>query len=129
MKADEYDELIDDPSYFFLSKVLPRTCGNLQGLSGFPYPPGLIYTGLTVNSAPFGTPEMKQAMDTLHEAGKRALETLDREGKFIQHMAEKGFPTQRGGALICPFDIIVDFRRVAEQGQPPFHRGIQDPAQ
>jgi hypothetical protein len=116
MKADEYDELIDDPSYFFMSKVLPRTCGNLQGLAGFPFPPGMLYTGLTVNCAPFGTPEMKQAMDTLHEAGKKALDTLDREKKFILRMAEKGFPTQRGGAIICPFDIIVDFLRGSKGG-------------
>lgn len=116
MKADEYDELIDDPSYFFMTKVLPRTCGNLQGLTGFPYPPAMLYTGLTVNCAAFGTPEMKQAMDTLHEAGKQALNTLDREQRFVQRMAEKGFPTQRGGAIICPFDIIVDFLRGSKGG-------------
>lgn len=116
MRADEYDELIDDPAHFFLTRVLPRTCGKLEALTAFPYAPSLLYTGVTVNVAPFGTPEMKQAMDTLHEAGKLAIETLNRERQFIERLAGKGFPTQRGGAIICPFDIIVDFLRGSKGG-------------
>ncbi len=116
MKADEYDEFISDPSYFFLTRMVPRTAGSLKALAAFPYPPSLIYTGTVLNMAPFGTPEMKRAMDTMHEVGKLALETLEREAMFSQRMAEKGFPVHRGGAMLTPFDIIVDFLRGAKGG-------------
>lgn len=116
MRADEYRELIADPSYFWLTRMIPRTAKSLEAFASFPNPLSLVYTGAAVNIAAFGTAEMKKAMDILHEAGKHALETLERERAFILRMAEKGFPVQRGGAMICPFDIIVDFMRGAKGG-------------
>ncbi|MCC7257883.1 MAG: hypothetical protein IT486_05890 [Gammaproteobacteria bacterium] len=116
MRADEYRELIADPSWFWLTRMLPRTAKNLEALAAFPYPPSLVYTGAAINVAAFGTEEMKRAMDTLHEAGKCALETIARERAFIQRMAGLGFPAHRGGAMLCPFDIIVDFMRGAKGG-------------
>jgi len=116
MRADEYREFIADPSYFWLTRMIPRTAQHLAAFAGFPNPLGLVYTGMALNIAPFGTPEMKRAMDILHEAGQRALETLARDRAFIQHMAGLGFPVHRGGAMLCPFDLIVDFMRGAKGG-------------
>lgn len=116
MRADEYRELIADPSYFWLTRMIPRTAKNLEAFAGFPNPLTLVYTGMAVNIAAFGTAEMKKAMDILHEAGRHALQTIERERAFIRRMAGQGFPTQRGGAMLCPFDIIVDFMRGAKGG-------------
>lgn len=116
MRADEYRDFIADPSYFWLTRMIPRTAGRLGAFASFPNPLGLVYTGMALNIAAFGTLEMKQAMDLLHEAGKHALQTITRDRAFIQHMATQGFPVHRGGAMLCPFDLIVDFMRGAKGG-------------
>ena len=116
MTADEYDELLLDPSWYWLSKVIPRTARALAPLAAFPYPPMLTFSGIAVHTAAFGTPDMKQAMDRLHEVGKCALETVARERAFIARMAGLGFPVHRGGALLCPFDFVVDFLRGGKNG-------------
>jgi len=116
MKGDEYDELINDPSWYFMRRMVPRTARNLRALEKFPNPTAFLYHGIVYNLAAFGTPEMKQAMDLMHEVGKLALSTIEAEKNFIRHMANKGFPAQRGGAMVCPFDAIVDFMRGAKGG-------------
>jgi hypothetical protein len=71
MKADEYQDLIDDPTGYFLSTYFPRIFGTLKPFEKLPLlppineipciPPALI---------PFGTEDIQLAFKSLLEAGQ-----------------------------------------------------------
>jgi uroporphyrinogen-III decarboxylase len=116
MAADEYDELIHDPSGFFLRKLLPRTSSKLEGLAKLPFIPGMLYLGLPPSISQFGHPEVKEALDALHEAGKQARYAMQRKKEFLIEMAGLGYPAIRGGQMTSAFDYIIDFFRGTKSG-------------
>ena len=61
MKADEYDEFIEDPTGFYLRKYLPRVCGAFEGFEEFPDLPGLHYFRLVGGVRGFGRPKLRAA--------------------------------------------------------------------
>ena len=70
MAADEYLDLIDDPTGFFLFSYFHRVFGGLATLEKMPLLPPIheipmIPSGLI----PFGMPDVKESMTKLSEAG------------------------------------------------------------
>ena len=74
MKADEYPDLIDDPSGFFMNRFFPRIFGALEPLQNMPLlspvneipciPPALF---------PFGDKDLQAAFSSLATAGEEAI--------------------------------------------------------
>ncbi len=112
MTADEYDALIQDPSYFFTTTYFPRVFGKLEAfkmLPNFSSVQEIVFVGLNV--IPFGLPDVQAAYKTLFEAGAEALKWAEVLGAFGKEMASLGFPSFFGGFSKVPFDVLGDTLR------------------
>jgi hypothetical protein len=114
MMADEYDDLIEDPSYFFTNKYLPRVFGALEGFGALPHLTDIteMYGGFSaVNILPYGLPPVQEAYKKLFDAGEEALKWIEPIGKFAGTMTTAGMPGFFGGGCKVPFDTIGDTLR------------------
>ncbi len=114
MKAEEYDALIDDPTYFFLTGWLPRVMGALDGLKMLSPFTNMteMYGGFTGAAlVPFGLPPVKAALKALMDAGDEALKWIGTVGAFGGAMTAAGFPGFMGGGTKVSFDTIGDTLR------------------
>ncbi|AEF84025.1 conserved hypothetical protein [Treponema primitia ZAS-2] len=109
MEADEYDELIKDPSGFIWRKYIPRAFPGLKGLEGLSFNPAVIL-GL-FSFASILTPPVMEALDKL----KLMYEESQKHGaianRLTQKLGELGFPPWMTGMAEAPFDIISDYFR------------------
>jgi len=114
MKAEEYDEFLDDPSDFALRKFVPRTFRNLAGLARMPsiaiflmgYP-SLGYL------AQLNDPELVASFEALAKVARFYAEHLPRLQRNAERMMALGFPASmgRGAFLLAPFDFTSDVLR------------------
>ena len=114
MKANEYDELIMDPTNFFLTIWLPRVMGSLDGLKMLSPFTNMteMYGGFTSASlVPFGLPPVQAALKSLMEAGNEALKWIGTAGAYAGKMVAMGYPGFFGGGCKAPFDTIGDTLR------------------
>ncbi len=112
MKANEYDELIKDPSYFLMKKYLSRICGKLESLQKLPslftsLEIGSFFSGLTA----FGDPGVKEALNALMQAGDESTRWAAAIAASDRRIAALGFPAFSGGFTKAPFDAIGDTLR------------------
>jgi hypothetical protein len=112
MKAEEYQDLIDDPSGYFLRVYFPRIFGALKPFERMPFFP-LIHEIIFVppGIAPFGTPELQKALHDIMEAASEATRWSKRVRSFNVSIMGKGYPTFSGGASKAPFDVVGDSLR------------------
>jgi uroporphyrinogen decarboxylase-like protein len=113
MHADEYRQLINDPSDFFLRTYLPRvlgalapfsTVGSLTDLVEMPSVPAMMI--------PFGLPAMQETLKRLAEAGTAALEWATACRRIdAETMGTFGISGLSGGIAKAPFDILGDTLR------------------
>ena len=111
MKAEEYDDLLFDPTGFILRQFLPRAYGALEPLQQLPQLPSIYYTRFLSGTAAFASPEVSGALDALVKAGTEAQQMLARAMAFAHEMKALGFPSQIGGVAYAPYDYIGDFLR------------------
>jgi uroporphyrinogen-III decarboxylase len=114
MKANEYDALIDDPTYYFLTAFLPRTMAALDGLKMISPFTNMteMYGGFTGASfVPFGLPPVKEALNAIMDAGDEALKWIGTVGAYGAAMTAAGFPGFFGGGTKVAFDTIGDTLR------------------
>lgn len=111
IKAEEYDDLLFDPTGFMLRQFLPRVYGALEPLQQLPQLPSIYYTRFLSGTASFASPEVSRALDALVRAGTEAQQMLGRAKAFAEEMAALGFPSQIGGVAYAPYDYIGDFLR------------------
>jgi hypothetical protein len=114
MTADEYDNLIQDPSYFFNNTYLPRVYGAMKPLTAFaPSTWNLeIYGSFSaVGFIPYGIPEVQNAYKSLIEAGVEALKWIGTVAAYDMEMKAAGFPSFFGGGTKAPFDVLGDTLR------------------
>jgi hypothetical protein len=112
MMADEYDALIQDPSYFFTTTYFPRVFGKLEAfkmLPNFSNVQEIVFVPLNV--IPFGLPDVQAAYKALFKAGSEAKRWAEVNGDFNKEMTELGFPSLFGGFSKVPFDVIGDTLR------------------
>lgn len=115
MKADEYDEFINDLGDWTLRKYLPRTNENLAGLAMLPQL-GLLsggFYGITANAAKFAIPPVASALETLVKAGQARMAWIQRLQASCKYLVEHGFPpSPLGGPLVhAPFDFMSNTLR------------------
>ena len=112
MGAEDYDALIDDPSDFWMRTWLPRTFGNLEGLTNVtPFPFLWEIVGVSGQMICFGIPEVQNALKALMEAGNEAMAWIQKIGAFQAEVTSMGFANSAGGASKAPYDIIADTLR------------------
>ncbi len=112
MRAEEYQDLIDDPTAFFLTAYFPRIFGALKPFETLPLFPPLNEIPLVPPTfMRFGTAEMQKVFDTLTEAGKETLTWRTAVGEVNMRIMAKGYPAYSGGFTKAPFDVIGDSLR------------------
>jgi hypothetical protein len=112
MKAEEYDLLITDPSFFFRNFYLPRVFGALKGWSVLPPLTGILEIyGVAFNFIPYGLPPVQAAFKALFEAGAEALKWATAIGGSNGELTSLGFPNILAGFTKAPFDTIGDTLR------------------
>jgi hypothetical protein len=109
MKADEYDDLIQDPSDFWLRRFLPRIWGAAEHLAKL-----MPLSQVSEDSiGRFGQPEVQEALKKLMRAGDEALAWSKKISAANKKLTEMGFPDMGGfggglGHGGAPFDYIGD---------------------
>ena len=93
MKADEYEDLLDDPSDFMIRKVLPRGAANLAGFQFLP--PLSAFGGFVSGFIPGGVamPGVVSACEAIYKAGQISQEWFfgARLG-MMKQLEDMGFP-------------------------------------
>jgi uroporphyrinogen-III decarboxylase len=112
MKAEEYDLLITDPSFYFRNFYLPRVFGALEGFTMLPPLTGILEIyGVAFNFIPYALPPVQGTFKALFEAGAEALKWAMVIGGLNAELAALGFPNILGGFTKAPFDTIGDTLR------------------
>lgn len=112
MKAEEYDDLIGDPSGFHLSTYLPRICGALKPFEMIPQLVHLRHMSSMAGGAlPFNTPDFQGALRVLMEAGAVASRWVTAGHELNASIMGRGWPSLSGGIAEAPFDIVGDSYR------------------
>lgn len=109
MKADAYDQLISDPTDFWLRNWMPKTHGALAPFASLPP----IYGSMELPMfgpwlISIGTPPMQEALKALMEAGKQCFDWISALGAYLGQIVASGFPFGAGGATKAPFDVLSD---------------------
>jgi hypothetical protein len=112
MLAEEYQDLIDDPTGYFLNRYFPRIFGSLKGFEKIACLPAVNEIGKipSVFSA-FGTPEVQSAFQKLGQAGEEAANWLTNIRRIGMSLKAMGIPSYSGGFTKAPFDVIGDCLR------------------
>ncbi len=111
MTADEYDELIRDPSDFWMRKYLPRVFGILEPMKMFQ-----PFTNITENVhifqlMPLAMPPVQEMLQKLLDAGKEFQNMMQMMMRASGGGAAGGFAGFLGGFAKAPFDTIGDTLR------------------
>ena len=110
LKADEYDELMQNPEGLIIRKIWPRITSAFEPFQNVP-PLALFSSGTTLM---FGlgrllnTPEMKQSLDSMIEFRDEIGKWLDFQNKLDLDIKEMGFPTIGSAVAKTTFDWISD---------------------
>jgi hypothetical protein len=116
MRADEYDELLLDPTGYFLHKYLPRVAGSYEALSFLPDFLAQCEWGVVSGMSAFANPKLQEGFKRLFEAGEQAAEVIQKTMTFMSEMKADGFPIATGGLCKSPFDHLVDSMRGSKGG-------------
>lgn len=115
MKAEDYDEFLDDPTNFSLRRLLPRMYEKLDGLALLPRIP-ILLTGYPAFAAlaALNDPRAAASLEAISNLLRFHRERIPLAKKHAQRMAALGFPTGigRAGAFgMAPFDFMGDTLR------------------
>ncbi|MBW1775483.1 MAG: uroporphyrinogen decarboxylase [Deltaproteobacteria bacterium] len=112
MKAEEYQDLIDDPTGFFMNIYFPRIFGSLKALEKMPlFPPVHEIPCIPPAMIPFGTEDVQAAFKSLMEAGEETIKWITALRSLNGKMMGEGYPSFSGGFTKAPFDVIGDSLR------------------
>ncbi len=112
MMADEYDDLIEDPSNYFNRVYLPRAFKVMEPLQALPVATGIVEMyGVAGNFVPYGLPPVQEALKTIMKAGEEALKWAQAMGAFGAEITALGYPVIVAGFTKAPFDFVGDTLR------------------
>ncbi len=110
MKPEEYDDYIEDPGWFYLTRYLPRVAEAFAPMAGLPQPASMQHTRL-VYLTRFFTDEMAAGFAQLAKAGREAQVAFDSASEFQVEMAGLGFPMGQMATGPAPYDYFADNMR------------------
>jgi hypothetical protein len=114
MKAEEYDEFVQDPSDFMLRTWAPRQFSALEGFSKVVPWRRFMWSGW-MNFGFFASPEMRQSLDLAMKAGEEMNTWWGSQAQYWDEIRAKGYPLAFAGWDWPPFDIIGDTLRGTHQ--------------
>lgn len=114
MKAEDYDDFLEDPSDWAIRVYMPRAFSELEGLAMLP-PLGMALYGYynTMNYGVLTAPPVVAAAQAIAKAAQLTAEWIGQSVSSAQRLAALGFPPfSMFGALVeAPFDFMSDTLR------------------
>ena len=111
MKAEEYDDLIRDPSDFWFRTYLPRVFGAFEPFRMLRPWTDLVEIVNLVQMMPFASPEMQDTLQKLIEVGKEYQKFGKAMADFGPSGLAHGYPATFGAFCKAPFDTLGDTLR------------------
>ena len=110
MKPAEYDDLIRDPSDFWLRTYLPRVFGAFKAFTQLP--PWTTFEEIpSTGFLAFGNPEVQAGFNAIMKAGTESLKWFGAVAQIMAESLEMGFPGTMSGLAKAPFDTLGDTLR------------------
>jgi hypothetical protein len=108
LKAEEFDQYMDDPSDFMLRVFMSRTSDNMEGLALLPKLSDLGGGpfGIQFLATAFAEPKLIKAVSTLQKAGREMKKWRSKIDKFNKMVLDMGFPQYFQGAAMPPYDVV-----------------------
>jgi hypothetical protein len=110
MKPEDYTQLINDPSDFWMRTFLPKVAKIFEPFRSLP--PLTAMMGLPMGYVgAFADPELQKSYKTLFAAGKEVAKWSRAVKKINDFALSQGFPSFSGSMGGAPFDMIADMHR------------------
>ncbi len=113
MKAEEFPDLLRDPTGFYLNRYLPRIFGAFEGFENFPALPGAFYFRAITGLRPLASPDLRRALQRVLDAADEVDRFMTHAAQWNKRVASLGFPIMNGSASGAPYDVIADYFRGA----------------
>ncbi len=110
MTVEEYDDLIRDPSDFWLRTYLPRIFGSFESFRMLAPLPDILEIP-TGQLMPLALPQVQDTLQRLIDAGKEIQKRNEISAKRMSFGPANGFPSTMGLLNVAPFDAIGDTLR------------------
>ena len=115
MKAEDYDEFLEDPADWAIRVYLPRAFSKLEGFSLLP-PLGMFLFGAynLINLSTFTAPPLMASFQAFAKAAQTTADSMTLAIKNMQRMTALGFSSGiLAGSIIleAPFDFMSDTLR------------------
>jgi uroporphyrinogen-III decarboxylase len=111
MKPDEYDDLIYDPSDFWLRTYLPRIFGTFEPFGLFQPLTNLTEIVHITQLMPLSTPQVQDILQKLIEVGKEFQKMTKAVAEYNGMRLAYGFPVMPSAFAKAPFDTLGDSLR------------------
>jgi hypothetical protein len=110
MKADEYADLIRDPSDFWIRTYFPRICGLFENFAKFTPATELIEIPMgQIN--PLADPNVRAMFRKFADVGDALAKRFQQIGPYMGLGTANGYPMAFGAFGFAPFDILGDTLR------------------
>ncbi|HSW57697.1 MAG TPA: uroporphyrinogen decarboxylase family protein [Dehalococcoidales bacterium] len=110
MKAEDYAQLIRDPSDFWMRNFLPKVAKVFEPFQNLP--PLTAMMGIPMGYVgAFANPELQEAYKTLFKASREVVKWGAAVQRINQYALSHGFPSFSGSMSGAPFDMIADMHR------------------
>jgi hypothetical protein len=110
MKVEEYEDLVRDPSDFWLRTYLPRIFGSFESFRMLAPLPDIIEIP-TAQLMPLALPQIQDSLQRLIDAGKEIQKRNQIGAQLMGLGPANGFPSTMGILNVAPFDAIGDTLR------------------
>jgi uroporphyrinogen-III decarboxylase len=111
MKAAEYDDLIRDPSDFWLRTYLPRVFGVFEAFKHFQPLTAITENVHIPNFKPLALPQVLDSLQKMIDVGKEYQKLNKIDSQLPAMGAANGFPASSGAFAKAPFDTLGDTLR------------------
>lgn len=111
MTADEYDELIHDPSWYIMTKYIPRSFKSLEGFKHLGTLRDSVFLGWFSSMFAFTNPELQASLKAAVEVGEELEKWFGSLFAYREKLKAMGFPAAWGAFAFAPFDMIADTLR------------------
>lgn len=116
MEAEEYEEILNDPTGFLLRKILPRHFSTFESFERFPDKASLANGYITMMQFPmfFGDPAVQETMEKMQKTAKVGFEWMEIQKTHEMELMKQGYPVQFNTLTQAPYDVVSEFLRGLE---------------
>ncbi len=111
MKAEEYEDLIRDPSDFWIRTYMPRIFGALEPFGMFRPATDIVEIVNLGQFMPLASPQVQEMLQKMIDVGKEYQKMMKAMAGFGPTGVANGYPSTFGAFCKAPFDTLGDTLR------------------